>query len=235
MRSYKDSFELSSQQLGYSMEELYSAPYLVIHRADLHNILLQEAQRLGVHIKLNCQFTKINFSEPSLELSSGEHYFVDIILGADGERSACRDALLGYSPPLQDSGDHVFRITVKASEVAQHKDLVNLVQPPCINLWVGPGAHAMTYALKRDDLLNIVLTCSHDVSTTIQHGPQRAEIAEAREAFSRWDAKFQALLGIAQGCSKWTLFQAPDAAYWTHPDGKFALLGDSAHAMLPFL
>ena len=201
MRSNKGSFELSSQQLGCSMEERCSAPYLVIHRAYLHNFLQQEARRLGVHIKLNCQFTKINFSEPSVDSSSGEIHFADTILGADGERSACRGALLGYSPPLQDSGDHVFRITVKTSDVAQHRDLIHLVQPPCINLWVGPGAHAITYLLKRDDLLNIVLTCSHDISTTVQHDPQRAEIAEAREAFSRWDAKFQALLGIAHGCS----------------------------------
>ena len=235
MRSYKDSFELSNQRLGCMIEDLYSAPYLVIHRADLHHILLQEARRLGVKINLNRHFTKINFSEPSVELSNGEKSIADIVLGADGERSACRDALLGYSTPPHDSGDHVFRITIKASDILQHKDLVDLIQPPCINLWVGPGAHAMTYALKRDGLLNIVLTCAHDISTTVQHGPQKADIAEARKAFSQWDAKFQSLLSIAQSCSKWTLLQAPIATHWTHPDGKFALLGDSAHAMLPFL
>ena len=71
------------------------------------------------------------------------------------------------------------------------RDLVDLIQPPCINLWVGPSAHAMTYALKSDGLLNTALTCAHDVSTAVQHGPQRADIAEAREAFSQWDGKLQ--------------------------------------------
>lgn len=235
MRSYKDSSELSVQYLGCQMEELYSAPYIVIHRADLHNILLQEAERLGVHISLDCQIAKINFTEPSVELSCGELISSDVILGADGERSMCRDALLNHVSSFQDSGDHVFRITVDANEVAKHRDLADLIQPPSINFWVGPGAHAISYALKRDGLLNIVLTCEHDASTTAQHGPLQADMAEVRQAFSQWDAKFQAVLDIAQGCSKWNLFEAPEATYWTHPDGKFTLLGDSAHAMLPFV
>ena len=235
MRSYKDSFQLFSQPLVHQMEELYSARYIVIHRADLHSVLVQEAGRLGVAIHLDSHFTRISFSDPSVELSDGKTYDADIILGADGERSACRDALLGYNIPSQDSGDHVFRITVKASDVAQHKDLMDLVQPPCFNLWVGPGVNAITYVLKRDGLLNVVLTCAHDISKTVPHGPRRAEINEAREAFSRWDDKFQTLLSLAQRCTKWTLLQTPEAPYWTHPDGKFALFGDSAHARLPYL
>nr|UZP47902.1 FAD binding domain-containing protein [Cladonia uncialis subsp. uncialis] len=235
MRSYKDNRELSHQQLGHLMTDLYSAPYLVVHRADLHSALLQEARRLDVSIELNSQFTKINFAEPSVELVHGKKYVADVVIGADGERSACRDALLGSTLLSRDSGDHVFRATAKASDIAQHEDIVDLVQPPCINLWLGPGAHAMTYALKRDSLLNIVLTCAHDVSNTIEHGPRKVEIDEVRNAFTQWDPRFQSILDVAQTCSKWTLLETPEPAFWTHPEGNFALLGDSAHAMLPFL
>ena len=235
MRSYKDGSQLSVQYLEHQMEKSYLAPYLVIHRADLHNILLQEAERLDVHISLNCQISRINFTESSVKLSSGELISGDVIFGADGERSMCRDALFNHASSFQDSGDHCFRITVDGNEVAKHKGLADLVQPPSIKFWVGPGAHAMSYALKRDGLLNIVLTCKHDLSTTSQHGPLQADMAEVRQAFSHWDSKLQALLDIAKECSKWNLFEAPEASYWTHPDGKFTLLGDSAHAMLPFL
>ena len=235
MRSYKDSLVLSSQQLGHEIESIYSASYMVIHRADLHGTLLKEAKRLGVVIKLDSHIVKLDFLEPSIELSNGEKYVSDIILGADGERSACRETLLGSSSPVRESRDHVFRVTVNTSEILEHENLVNLVQPPCINLWVGPGAHAMTYALKRDGLLNIVLTCAHDPAKSIDHGPQKADIKEAIKAFSHWDENFKTLLGLAQGCSKWNLFEPPKSGPWIHPNGKFALIGDSAHAMLPFL
>ena len=235
MRSYKDSVVLSRQQLGHEIESLYSASYMVIHRADLHGTLQEEAKRLGVSIKLNCHIIKLDFLEPSIELSNGEKYVSDVILGADGERSACRDTLLGLRPSARDSRDHVFRITVNISEILQHESLVSLVQPPCLNLWIGPGAHAMGYALKRDEVFNIVMTCAHDPAKSVDHGPQRVDLNEAINACSHWDEKFKTIIGLAQGCSRWTLFEPPKSGPWVHRNGKFALLGDSAHAMLPFL
>ena len=235
MRSYRDGKELSKQLLASTIEDLYHAPYIVIHRGDLHSILLKEARRLGVSIVLDSDIIKLDFDRAAVDLSNGKRYKGDIMLGADGERSFCRDALTGIKSRSYDSGDHVFRFTVKASDMIQHKDLALFAQPPCINLWVGPGAHAMTYALKRDDLLNVVLTCRHDCTQAPQHGPRKVEIEEVRKAISYWDERFHILLGLAQSCSKWTLFETPMPASWAHPSGRFILLGDSAHAMLPFL
>lgn len=109
MRSY-DSTELFSTELGPPIEGVYHAPYMVIHRADLHGSLLKEARRLEVRIKLNSHITTLNLSEPSVDLSTCEKYTADIILGADGEKSACRDALLCCYLPSQDSGDNVFHL-----------------------------------------------------------------------------------------------------------------------------
>lgn len=235
MRSYRDGRELSRQNLDCVMESAYTAPYLVIHRADLHKVLLQEVERLGVTTRLNSDITNIDFFKPSVTLSNGENHQCDIILGADGERSTSREAMLGFNDPMRESGDQVFRITVKGSDVSQHKDLVGLVKPPNINLWVGPDANAVAYLLRKDNLYNIVLTRARDPADSVQHGPQRAEINEVRRAFDQWEPRFKTLLNIAQQCSKWTLFEYSELPRWTHPAGKFALLGDSAHAMLPFL
>ena len=77
----KTIFSYSTNRL-VAMEELYSAPYIVIHRADLHSVLVQEAGRLGAAIHLDSHFTRISFSDPSFELSNGKIYDADIILGA---------------------------------------------------------------------------------------------------------------------------------------------------------
>ena len=40
------------------------------------------------------------------------------------------------------------------------------------------------------------------------------------------------MIGAVDGWRKWALFTVPDGGEWT--DGAIALLGDAAHAMLPF-
>ena len=235
MLSYKDGKLLSSLNMSTAIEECYMAPYLLIHRADLQQILLHKAQSLGVVVSLNSEVSRIDFSKPQVELVNGKYYEADVILGADGERSACREALLGRVDPLQDSGDQIIRITVKMSDVLKHKDLVHLVEPPNINFWVGPDAGTLTYSLKRDGLFNIVLMRAHEADDQVIYGAQKIGMDEVRIAFEQWDSKFQTLLNIAQDCSQWTLLQSNDITHWTHPESKFTLVGDAAHAMLPFL
>ena len=136
MRSYKNHAELSNERLGDLIEEMCSTPYLIVHRADLHSIILQEAKRLDVIINLDVHFTSINFSKPSVATSDGRRYVADIIIGADGERSACRDALYGYSLHRGTAATTSFGSRLKPRDILHHEDLVDLVQPPCINFWL---------------------------------------------------------------------------------------------------
>jgi salicylate hydroxylase len=65
----------------------------VIHRADYHGVLLDEAVRLGVDVKLNSKVVDIDFSEtPHVVLESGEFIEADVIVGADGR---CMSVVVG--------------------------------------------------------------------------------------------------------------------------------------------
>ena len=57
---------------------------------------------------------------------------------------------------------------------------------------------------------------------------------EIKDAFAaaRWPATARLLIGAVDGWRKWALFTLPDIGDW-HTDS-VALLGDAAHAMLPF-
>lgn len=226
---------MSTTTLHSPEKNIHEYPHLVIHRADLLQTLTDEAQRLGVTIRLSSDVTNIDFSVPSLSLATGETFTADVILGADGERSASQSLLRGYHDPPRDSGDEVFRFTVPSSEVVRHADLADLVHPPNINFWIGPDAHAITYSLKKDGLLNVVLTRTHDIDDEVKYGPQPVNMQEVRKAFEGWDPRFETLLGIAQGCFKWTLLVSNEVTKWRSKEGTFSLIGDSAHAMLPFL
>ena len=235
LRSYRGSV-LSEQASGLAVEEKYKAPYLVIHRADLLKVLVSEAQNLGVDIKLGSNVALTDFVKPSISLSSGETYEGDVILGADGERSVCREALLGRLDLPQSTGDLVFRIAVKGRDASQRHDLAELIQRPSVNVWMGPDAHAVSYLLKKDNILNVVLVCPDKTGNGVLYGPQRADIAELRRAFCDWDPIFNTLLDVQDSdITKWSLLQINEVPKWCHSSGKFALIGDAAHAVLPYL
>lgn len=234
IHSYKDGHVLTKQILDPAMQHAYGAPYLVIHRAEYLKALLKEAKELGVEMQLGSVVKDIDFTKPSILLEDGRTLEADLIVGADGERSFCRDALLGHPDPPHPSGDIVFRTVIPVEKLQEDSALTGLIDPPAIHFWLGPDAHALAYILG-DGLLNLVLVRPDFPDAQVTFGPQPADMDLIKGSVKQWDYNFQRLLDIAQQASKWILVACNDLPSWTHPAGKFTLLGDSAHAMLPYL
>lgn len=234
IHSYKDGHILAKQILDPKMQHAYDAPYLVIHRAEYLKALVKKAKELGVTIRLGSVVKSIDFINPSILLEDGKTLEADLIIGADGERSFCRDALLGHPDPPHHSGDIVFRTVIPVPKLQEDPALTGLINPPAIHFWLGPDAHALAYILG-DGLLNLVLVRPDFPGAQATFGPQPADMDLIKASVKEWDYKFQKLLDIAQQASKWILVECNDLPSWTHPAGKFTLLGDSAHAMLPYL
>ena len=233
LRSYRDGKILSKQNMVPYAEERYGVPYLHIHRADYHKILVAEAERLGVSIELNSTVTKLDFERPCIHLKNKPDFQADIVLGADGLKSVCREALLGHPDPPHLTGDLAYRIIVKAEDMKRHPLLKDLAEKPAINYWMGPDAHAVCYLLKGGGLYNIVLICPDNLPDMVNTA--KADVHEMRDFFEKWDPKLKALLGLVQETSKWRLQNSEEMETWSHPSGKFALLGDACHATLPYL
>lgn len=224
---------LSTQPSVPYCEQRYEAPYLHIHRADYHSILVDEARRLGATIKLNCHIEGIDFEKPAVHISGQPEFEADVILGADGLKSVCREALLGHADPPRLTGDLAYRIVVKAEDMMKHESLVELALNPAINYWMGPDAHAVCYLLKGGGLYNIVLACPDNLPELIS--TSQADIQEMCDFFKDWDPRLRTLLSIVQETSKWRLQNSEEMEHWCHPSGKFALMGDACHATLPYL
>jgi salicylate hydroxylase len=89
--------------------------------------------------------------------------------------------------------------------------------------------------VKNDGLLNVALMLPQEPQDKTEYGVQPVTIEELREVFKPWDVKFGALLDMAQQSAEWTLLHADGLEKWAHEKGRFALIGDSAHAMMPCL
>lgn len=214
-------------------EHRYGVPYLHIHRADYHKILVAEAERLGVYIELGSVVAGIDFENTSVQITGKPEFRGDLLLGADGLKSVCREILLGHSDPPRLTGDLAYRIMIKAEDMKKHPDLRSLVEEPAINYWIGPHGHVVCYLLQGGGLYNIVLLCPDNLPEMMNTA--KADLKEMREFFGDWDPKLKTLLGMVQDTTKWRLLNSEEMGSWSHPDGKFALLGDACHATLPYL
>lgn len=235
MRSYRDGEVLSTMPLDETCREKFNMPYYVVHRVDLQHILANAAEREGAVIEFGVEVVGVRGTpeQAFVQLANGEERPADVVLAADGERSRVRTSLLDKEFPWKDSGDHVFRATVPLSALDDDEDLKRLQRG--INWWVGPQGNALTYPLKRGGLLNIVTTNVHPPDATVQFAPQPVSQAEVAEAFEGWDPLFHKLLSLTTTCARWTLLHTDMASQWTGEMGNIALIGDAAHAVLPYL
>lgn len=67
-----------------NMEDLYGAPYLVIHRANLHAILHKHAVKAGATLQLGSRVMRYDFENGSVQLHSRQILEADLIVAADG-------------------------------------------------------------------------------------------------------------------------------------------------------
>ena len=233
-RSYRG--DVLSQSPPVSDPRLVNkAPYIVIHRADLLRALLSGTRKHKIEVRLGSDVKEIDFSKPSLRLSAGEVHEADVILGADGERSRCRGILLGHADPPYSPGDVVYRISVPIADITEDHLAWDLKKRSSVNFWMGSGGHVVSYLIQHD-MLNVVLVYAEGGSGKVMYGPQRADLEEFRSKISDWDPVLHELINVEGSvCTKWTLFQIHEPNQWRHESGRFVLIGDAAHAILPCL
>lgn len=200
-------------------ETQFGAPYLHVHRADLHCVLHAEATRLGVAFELYTQLTGYHkngfYDVPS----------ADVSIAADGVRSVQAEQM-NPDQPTRFTGQVAWRGAVRADQLPT--ELI----PRDATVWTGLGKHVVTYYVRGGTLVNFVAV-EERTSWTDPSWTQDGDIAELRAAFSGWHQTIETLLRIADKANIWALYDKPMLDRWS--DGVVALLGDACHPTLPFV
>src|ERR1700761_8104235 len=148
-------------------EKRYGAPYIVIHRADIHRILHEHAIKAGVEVKLNSKVADYDFENGSLRLANGQDLQADLIVAVDGINSFARRSFLKETGDgLEKTGWAAYRTMIPVEKIRANPETAQLVSQHCCNCWTGDNRLAMTYMVKGSEMLNMVLSHPDDIDTT---------------------------------------------------------------------
>src|SRR5205807_1390740 len=89
----------SREPLKAVAQAKFGAPYLTAHRADLHRLLREALPEASIHLGSNCVGALSSERGALARFSDGTEVEADVVVGADGIRSAIRAQLFGADNP----------------------------------------------------------------------------------------------------------------------------------------
>lgn len=218
---------VTSLPLTEQYQQRFGAPYLVVHRAELHSLLLNACLASpAISLRSNCMAIGYEQSPTSAAavLQTGERVASDVLIGADGIHSQIRCQLVDDGDPRV-SGLTVYRTMVAMEEVPEELRL-----PRSVTWWAGPGRHLVHYPIAGGRYLNLAGSRETGSREPVIGRPVPEDFVQAE--FAAMGATTRRLIALGRNWKSWTLVDRDPVDNWT--DGRVALLGDAAHPMLHY-
>lgn len=205
----------------------FKNPYAVVHRADLHMVLL-DACRASDLIELRTSSSVERYEQDgasvTVTLGNGGRLTGSALIGADGLRSKVRAQVVGDAQPRV-SGHTTFRSVIPTEQMPDD------LRWNAATLWAGPKCHIVHYPLKGGKVFNLVVTCHNDAAEAVAGVPVTKEVVY--EGFSHIADRPKRIIERGENWKLWVLCDRDPTPNWV--DGRVVLLGDAAHPMLQYL
>lgn len=210
-----------------------------VHRGDLNIVLLDLAEAAGARLHFDAGLDAVNFESRRAVFrdprdDSTREVTFEALVGADGAGSALRAAMHGVRDLGQRSDflDHGY----KELEIPPRADGGFRIEPNALHIW--PRGHYMCIALPNDEkTFTVTLFLPHHAGA--DGGPAFDQLGDVDTARAFFERDFPSALALIPEFDRdWASNPVGQLATlyldrW-HLDGRAVLLGDAAHAMVPF-
>jgi salicylate hydroxylase len=212
--------------LGKAFEERFGAPYYVAHRGDLHRALhtaCSRRQEISLETQQAVERYEQSDTDVTVHLKSGDTHRAAALIGADGLWSKVRAQVLADGPPTF-ANHTTYRTLLTPDEMPDDASW------NAATLWAGPNTHLVHYPISGRRHYNIVATVCSDWRNEGWNEPGDKD--ELLWHFRKGCDRVRRILDAGTSYRKWALADRTPVTRWT--DGRVALLGDAAHAVLQY-
>jgi len=206
----------------------YGAPYLCMHRGDLHEALLSVVPADTIELGKKLTGLEQREGRVTLAFADGTRAEADAVIGADGLHSVVREVMLGPHTPSF-SGRVAYRGVFPTSLIKRDDAITERTK------WWGPDRHIVIYYTKKDrSEVYFVTSVPEPVEwMTAESWSARGDVDELREAFETFHADVRDVLEACPDCHKWAILDRDPLPSWG--EGSVTLLGDACHPMTPYM
>lgn len=212
---------------GAAFRERFKYPYALVHRADLHSVLLA-ACRESADVDFRIATKVVGYEDDGLSVcvttDQGETIRGCALIGADGLWSKVREKIVGDGAPVV-SGHIAYRAVLPIEDVPLEFRRNSMI------LWGGPKSHLVQYPLRGGKLFNLVAVFHSD--RYVEGWNTEGDPEELRRRFAGTCDTVQTLLSKIESWRMWVLCDREPVKNWSK--GRTTLLGDAAHPMLQYL
>jgi 6-hydroxynicotinate 3-monooxygenase len=211
--------------LGAQAEAKYGAPYLLMHRGDLHEALASRVSNEQIALDKKLVDLDWRSGEVTLRFADGSSVKADAVVAADGIHSRVRELWLGA-----EKTNYTRRVAYRTTFPAVLLKGFEIDQ--CCKWW-GPDRHIVIYYVtaRRDEVYFV--TSVPEPEFTVESWSAIGDLGKLRAAFVGFHEQVQRVVEACPSVHKWAIVDRDPLPGWS--DGRMVLLGDAAHPMTQYM